>query len=128
MDKQVLTTAQAAKLLGVSVRTAQLLIENGPLKSWKTPGGHRRVYLADVVAYMAQNPRSSASASALAVLIASPEREPLFVSLLSSTGECLVQTCADVYSGAFEIGARLPDAVIVDLHDNREERLRFLRR
>jgi len=39
----VLTTAKAAQLLGVSVRTAQLWVESGQLPSWKTPGGHRRI-------------------------------------------------------------------------------------
>lgn len=50
MDPSILTTAQAAKILGVSTRTAQLWIENGSLASWKTPGGHRRVRSADVYA------------------------------------------------------------------------------
>lgn len=38
MAKDILTTAEAAKILGVSVRTAQLLIEGGSIPSWKTPG------------------------------------------------------------------------------------------
>ncbi|MER9316161.1 excisionase family DNA-binding protein [Mesorhizobium sp. M0659] len=41
--KEVLTTANAAELLGVSTRTAQLWVESGQLPSWKTPGGHRRI-------------------------------------------------------------------------------------
>lgn len=41
--KDVLTTANAAELLGVSTRTAQLWVESGQLPSWKTPGGHRRI-------------------------------------------------------------------------------------
>ncbi len=41
--KDVLTTAKAAQLLGVSTRTAQLWVESGQLPSWKTPGGHRRI-------------------------------------------------------------------------------------
>ncbi|TZG31254.1 helix-turn-helix domain-containing protein [Agrobacterium sp. B1(2019)] len=41
--KDVLTTAKAAELLGVSTRTAQLWVESGQLPSWKTPGGHRRI-------------------------------------------------------------------------------------
>lgn len=127
IQQEVLTTAQAARLLGVSVRTAQLLIENGPLKSWKTPGGHRRVYLEDVVAYMTQTPRSPELASALAILITSPERKPLFDSLLGSVGECFLETWSDIHIAAFAIGARLPAAVIVDLHDAIEERREFLR-
>jgi excisionase family DNA binding protein len=49
-DRDILTTTETAKLLGVSVRTAQLLIEGGTVRSWKTPGGHRRVYRADIEA------------------------------------------------------------------------------
>lgn len=41
--KDILTTAEAAQLLGISTRTAQLWVESGQLPSWKTPGGHRRI-------------------------------------------------------------------------------------
>ncbi|MBD8532685.1 MULTISPECIES: GAF domain-containing protein [unclassified Massilia] len=44
----VLTTREAAKLLGIAVSTAQQWIENGALPAWKTPGGHRRVRLSAV--------------------------------------------------------------------------------
>ena len=40
---QLLSTRQAATLLGVSVRTIQLWVEQGLLSAWKTPGGHRRI-------------------------------------------------------------------------------------
>jgi excisionase family DNA binding protein len=40
---QLLSTRQAAALLGVSVRTIQLWVEQGLLSAWKTPGGHRRI-------------------------------------------------------------------------------------
>lgn len=49
MPDDILTTAQAARLLGVSLRTAQLWIEGGAIPSWKTPGGHRRVRRPDVL-------------------------------------------------------------------------------
>jgi excisionase family DNA binding protein len=48
----ILTTAQAARLLGVSTRTAQLWVEQGALPHWKTPGGHRRIRRADVQALL----------------------------------------------------------------------------
>lgn len=59
MDPSILTTAQAAKILGVSVRTAQLWIESGALASWKTPGGHRRVRSVDVYALVHGGPAGS---------------------------------------------------------------------
>jgi excisionase family DNA binding protein len=48
-DDPVLTTAAAARLLGVAVSTTQLWLESGALPSWKTPGGHRRVRLSSVL-------------------------------------------------------------------------------
>ena len=41
--KTFCTTREAAKLLGISVRTTQQWDENGLLSAWKTTGGHRRV-------------------------------------------------------------------------------------
>ncbi len=49
-----LTTQQAARLLGVSVRTIQLWVESGVLHAWKTAGGHRRVARASVDALREQ--------------------------------------------------------------------------
>ncbi|TFW10651.1 helix-turn-helix domain-containing protein [Massilia arenosa] len=45
----ILTTRQAAELLGVAVSTAQLWMESGAIPSWKTPGGHRRTRRSDVL-------------------------------------------------------------------------------
>ena len=43
VKKSFCTTREAATLLGVSVGTVQLWVENGLLQAWKTAGGHRRV-------------------------------------------------------------------------------------
>lgn len=42
------TTREAAKMLGMSVRTAQIWVENGTLLAWKTGGGHRRISIESV--------------------------------------------------------------------------------
>ncbi len=41
--KTFCTSAEAAQLLGVALRTVQLWSENGLLEVWKTSGGHRRI-------------------------------------------------------------------------------------
>jgi len=46
--EEVISTREAAKMLGVSVRSVQLWVENGVLKAWKTAGNHRRIYLDSV--------------------------------------------------------------------------------
>jgi excisionase family DNA binding protein len=42
---EVLSTTEAARLLGVSNTTIQIMVERGDLQAWKTRGGHRRISL-----------------------------------------------------------------------------------
>ena len=46
-----LSTAEAAKMLGLSTTMVQSLMDNNELKGWKTRGGHRRISLQSVFAY-----------------------------------------------------------------------------
>jgi excisionase family DNA binding protein len=63
-DDPVLTTATAARLLGVAVSTTQIWLESGALPSWKTPGGHRRVRMSAVLALLAKGTGRKRRASA----------------------------------------------------------------
>jgi len=54
-------TEKLAELLGVSRPTAAALVDDGALPSRVTPGGHRRVRLADVRAYLRRRERQRAS-------------------------------------------------------------------
>ena len=42
------STLEVARLLGMSVRSIQLMVDRGELEAWKTPGGHRRIAEASV--------------------------------------------------------------------------------
>ena len=48
-------TSYAAKLLGLSVATVQQLVEKGEIEAWKTLGGHRRIALKSINAYLGKN-------------------------------------------------------------------------
>lgn len=48
-------TSYAAKLLGLSVATVQSLVEKGEIEAWKTLGGHRRIALQSINAYLAKH-------------------------------------------------------------------------
>jgi excisionase family DNA binding protein len=37
------STIEVARLLGMAVRSVQLMVDRGELEAWKTPGGHRRI-------------------------------------------------------------------------------------
>jgi excisionase family DNA binding protein len=48
-----LSTASAAKILGLSTTLVQTLLDQGDLKGWKTRGGHRRISSDSIRQYQA---------------------------------------------------------------------------
>jgi excisionase family DNA binding protein len=62
----VLTTSAAARLLGVSSTTVQVMVERGELRAWKTRGGHRRISRASLEALRAARDAPPASEPAAA--------------------------------------------------------------
>lgn len=60
------STMEVARMLGLAVRSVQLMVDRGELSAWKTPGGHRRIARASVQAWLTQHsvPHSAARESA----------------------------------------------------------------
>ena len=61
------TTREVAQLLGMAVRSVQMMVDRGDLEAWKTPGGHRRISRASVDRWRASRgvaPRGAAGAAA----------------------------------------------------------------
>jgi excisionase family DNA binding protein len=52
-ESQFLSTAAAAKMLGLSTTLIQTLVDQGELKGWKTRGGHRRIAAESIIEYQA---------------------------------------------------------------------------
>ena len=53
-QSQFLSTASAAKMLGLSATLVQTLVDQGELKGWKTRGGHRRISFDSISEYQSQ--------------------------------------------------------------------------
>ena len=51
-DNGQCSTIEAARILGMAVRSVQLMVDRGDLKAWKTPGGHRRISRASVQTWL----------------------------------------------------------------------------
>lgn len=115
VDKEIVTTTDAAKILGVSVRTAQLLIEGGSIPSWKTPGGHRRVYRSDVMSLVKGQDLRVVPASARVIVIAPPERLPVLTTALERAPSCFVNAYPEPFTALLDIGGRSPAAVVLDV-------------
>jgi len=52
LQKNILTTKEAAKLLRVTVQTIKNYIYEGKIKSFKTPGGHHRILKTDLLPFI----------------------------------------------------------------------------
>jgi excisionase family DNA binding protein len=71
------TTREAADLLGMAVRSVQLMVDRGELQAWKTPGGHRRITRDSVLRWMRKHHATSPlSADASAASVASQQHKP----------------------------------------------------
>ena len=66
------TTLEAARLLGMSVRSVQLMVDRGELVAWKTPGGHRRIARASLEHLRATVGKTSLQGSGLYVQLVMP--------------------------------------------------------
>ncbi|ASL47496.1 hypothetical protein bAD24_III08880 [Burkholderia sp. AD24] len=128
MDDPIITTRAAAKLLGVSIRTAQVWIEQNAIESWKTPGGHRRVRRSAVTELMGRLKPHTAQPSTFAVIHASEHRLGHYCDALAATPECAVVADGDAYAALLSIGVLMPSIVIVELNRMDRDRLTMIRR
>lgn len=53
------STLEVARLLGMAVRSVQMMVDRGELEAWKTPGGHRRILRASVERWRASRQGSA---------------------------------------------------------------------
>ncbi len=116
------STRQAADLLGISVRAAQLWVEQGKLQAWKTPGGHRRI-LRQSLESMLDNRRQSSGTPTLSsvsfeVLVVEDDlvHRHLYEQALQKLAPNLhLRTANGGIEGLICIGERQPSVLITDL-------------
>lgn len=120
-----LTTREAAQVLGVSLRTTQLWVENGQLDAWKTEGGHRRISRASVqrllegkrtIGVLAAH--DSPSPERIRVLII--EDDSILLKLYRTVFDSWkmpldIITAGNGVDGLIRIGKDSPDLMITDL-------------
>ena len=124
-------------MLGLAVRSVQLMVDRGDLEAWKTPGGHRRI-APDSVQRWRDGGRTASSASAAstsgmgaapgALLLRGQDRVKVLLIEDSMHFQNLVtllvhrqfptvhlQTANDGITGLIMAGQLQPDVLIVDL-------------
>lgn len=120
-QNDVCTTRQAARRLGVSLRTVQLWVENGTLPAWKTVGGHRRISTEAVDRLVAQQGEALdrvGGTGLLRVLVVEDQmslRQLYQMTLASWDLPLEVLTAENGYQGLLMTGEQHPDLLIADL-------------
>ncbi len=118
--KDFYTTIEAAKLLGVSVRTVQLWVERKILSAWKTAGGHRRIDSKSVHDYLKSqdaNYVSPSSKKRVVVVEDNPTVAKFYQAAIESWEQPIEVVCKqDGFEGLLEIGQSPPDLLISDIY------------
>jgi excisionase family DNA binding protein len=118
----VLTTAKAADLLGVSVRTAQLWVESGRLPSWKTPGGHRRIPRQAVLGLIDKRETADIGMRAYAMILAGEGRAAKWREIGLHGSGLLLEVTESLPLFRSRLAFAPPMLVIVESADERERR------
>ncbi len=113
----LLSTQQAADLLGVSLRTVQLWVEKGALDAWKTPGGHRRVTQSSVERLLLKNQTQPVDNSVRILLAEDDELLKQLYSLQIESWDLpmSLQSVTNGIAGLLKIGEWAPQILISDL-------------
>lgn len=122
LAKPYVSTQQAAKLLGVSLKTVQLWADKGLLKCWVTEGGHRRIDSNSVQAIIdcrntldAETPVVSHELCVLVVEDEEAQRKIYQQHLFASCLPIQLLFARNGFEALIQIGRRAPDVLITDL-------------
>ena len=135
IQKSFCTTREAAEILGISLRTAQLWVESGQLEAWKTEGGHRRIARVSIERLLANPPVPAALATGNAdhadharaiapgpgtfQILVVEDQEDLLKLYRINIGHWPLQpklvTASNGFEALIKIGNERPDMMIADL-------------
>lgn len=118
--EEVMGTQRAAEVLGVSVRTVQLWVENGTLQAWKTPGKHRRILRSSVDAVLAARAAEENAAQVATKEVLVVEDEPAMQAYYEAMFELVrpdlqLRFASNGFDGLVEFGRKKPDLMLLDI-------------
>ena len=122
--REFISTAQAAKQLGLSLGAVQQMVECGTLAGWKTAGGHRRIRQDSVDALLARarspglQPRAGSANSKVRLLVVEDDRllQGIYRETFAAWDSPLdVRIIGHGLDALVEVGREPPDLVVADL-------------
>jgi excisionase family DNA binding protein len=119
---QFLSTAEAARMLGLSTTLVQTLVDQGELKGWKTRGGHRRISLDSIMDYQnvsrhaVNRHNKSSSRPRVTVVIEAPGLMAGFMQDFQQWGIPIdVNFFESVTEALLDLSNKRPDMIVVDM-------------
>ena len=123
MKKHALTTNEAADLLGFARTSVINWVEKGELKSFQTPGGHRRFEMEDIQAFAKKRGiqiegQVEPKVQLNRVLVVDDDQDFRQFSLetLELAGDFEVKEAVNGIEAALITGSWKPDIILLDLH------------
>ena len=130
---QFLSTAEAARMLGLSTTLVQTLVDQGELKGWKTRGGHRRISLDSIMDYQnisrhaVNRHNKSSSKPRVTVVIVSPGLMGKFVQdFLQWNLPIDVNFFESVTEALLDLSNKRPDMIVVEMSMPRSQQEKTL--
>lgn len=119
------TTLEVARMLGMAVRSVQLMVDRGDLEAWKTPGGHRRISKASVERWLSSRQpagtdvigRARSSGAPRILLVEDSTHFQNLMSLLikQTTPHAELSIADDGISGLAMVGQLQPQVLLIDI-------------
>lgn len=119
--KSTFSTSEVGKLLGVAAGSVANWIDQGQIKAGRTPGGHRRIAIKDLRAFLEQQnlplPPELAEPEPM-VLIVDDERavaQYLAIEIAAAEPTWRIQQAYDGFAAGQLVGSLKPQVMILDL-------------
>jgi excisionase family DNA binding protein len=124
------TTREAANILGISLRTAQLWVDSGVLSAWRTEGGHRRIAIDSVDRLLQPKNQSRVPVPVANKSVAPLQNAALRILVVEADNSLLrtyktrieswhlpviLFTASNAYEALMLIGRESPDLMVADL-------------
>jgi excisionase family DNA binding protein len=124
------TTREAANILGISLRTAQLWVDSGVLSAWRTEGGHRRIAIDSVDRLRQPKNPSRVTVPAASKSVTSSQNPALRILVVEADNSLLrtyktrieswdlpviLFTASNAYEALMLVGRESPDLMVADL-------------
>ena len=121
LQKEILTTKDAAELIGVSLPSIINWADAGRFESFRTPGGHRRIRTKDFIIFASENGYlldgevvEVSEGDAILLVDTNIDYMETLKEFLAMDGKLRVLTCSTIFEAGLLVGMFSPNVLVFD--------------